>query len=102
MTDVEPNRPEHVVLFAMLRWYAYHRDFETPVDPDIVVVRKMARAEGPLHGYGVQGVRSYVDNLKDKGLVENVKYHGHSLGYRLTQEGMDVLKELGKPKQYDH
>jgi len=40
--------------------------------------------------------------LCEKGLVEKTKYYGKVLGWQLTDDGIDLIEEMGPPKQYDH
>jgi len=102
MADIEPDRPKHAILYAMLRWTAKRRDERTPLAPDVVVPRGLADTEGPPHAYGREGVQTRIYRLAELGLVEKVEYHGHTLGYRLTEAGIETIDELGVPGHYDH
>jgi repressor of nif and glnA expression len=102
MTTLEPHRPKHAILYAMLRWYSRHKEENHPVAPEVVVPQALARQEGPLGAYGEDGVATRVSRLKELGLVRKVTYYGRNIGYILTDEGMEELDRLGTPKHYDH
>lgn len=100
---VEPNREKHVLLFAMLRWFARHREQDYNVlAPDVVVLKALYEQEGPLGFYPRKHVRRHMYQLEEKGLTKRVSYYDKTLGWTLTQEGIDLLEEMGRPKQYDH
>ena len=102
MTDIEPDRPKHVILYAMLRWTAKRRRERTPLPADVVVSNGLVDEEAPLRSYGPEGVKTRIYRLADMGLVERVEYYGNTLGYRLTEDGADAIGELGVPGHYDH
>ena len=103
LPSVLPNRPKHVVMYAMLKWYVDHRDIEgLPVDPDIVVVSELVDRERPVKFYGREYVDSVIQDLRRLGYVDSYSYYGKTIGYILTDEGAERLEEMGVPKQYDH
>lgn len=101
MKFVKKDSPKHVVLYAMLRWFARYNDVIPPEFAEIVVVAKLQEDEYPVKFYG-DYVYTVVSNLKERGYIEDVSFHGKVIGVRLTEKGTDTLEELGTPTQYDH
>lgn len=102
MTDIKPDSPDHVILYAMVRWFARHKDANPPALAEIVAPERLCDLEGPVGFYGKSYVNSRFPELKEQGYVTRATFHGRSMGYVLTEESLEALDELGTPQQYDH
>lgn len=102
MTDVEPHKPTHVVLYGIFRWQQRHRHEDTPLPPEVTFPRALREEDGPVGMYPQSLVGTKFRRLVDLGYVETVTYHGKTLGYRITDRGIGLVQELPVPKHYDH
>lgn len=99
---IEKNSRDHVVLYAMVRWFGRHREDNPSLLAEIVVTSKLAEQEYPVGFYGKDTAYHIMSKLHDHDYVKQAKFHGKTIGWVLSEKGLDKLEELGTPAQYDH
>lgn len=100
---LKPNRKNHVVLYAILRRIRVKRKRGVEDTLAIIVPQwELLEEEYPVRFYGSQALSSTLYSLEEKGYIEKMKVYRKTVGYTLTEEGMDIIEEMGKPKQYQH
>lgn len=90
--QIDSDTKEHAILHAVRKW----------ANRDGAFAFKVHISQGPLYVYPDDMVRSVVRRLEDAGYAERVEILETTVGYKITDHGLEELQRLGVPGHYDH
>jgi|APHM01.1.fsa_nt_gi hypothetical protein len=100
--NVDPDRPRHVVLYAVRKWHYHQYDGAEDLSQDCANAKLLREYVGPIGVYGYARVDRHLRELETIGYLSEHKVNGVKVGYEITTAGMKKLQALGVPSHFDH
>lgn len=100
--NVDPDRPRHVVLYAVRKWHYHQYDGAEDLSQNCANASMLKEFVGPIGMYGYPRVERHLRELEDAGYLSEYTVNDIRVGYEITTAGMKQLQALGVPSHFDH